>query len=69
MLPTYSLNYMQVFIVAEYADDYFQTMYEQELWIIIYWCFIYSPKFPNDTVSILWQTAQFLYFWSWLIWH
>lgn len=31
MLPTYSLNYMQVFIVAEYADDYFQTMYEQEL--------------------------------------
>lgn len=46
MLPTYSLNYMQVFIVAAYADDYFQTMYEQELWIIIYQCFIYSQNFP-----------------------
>lgn len=30
-LSLYYLNYMQVFIVTEYADDYFQTLHEQGL--------------------------------------
>lgn len=31
MLSVYYLNYVLVYIVAEYADDYFQTMLDQEL--------------------------------------
>lgn len=67
MLPTYYLNYMQVFIVAEYTDGYFQTMCEQELWIIVCWYFIYSSKFPKDECLFCDKLLSFFYFWSWLI--